>query len=438
MSIYFLPETDELGELTITKEYYRYDVPRAFVANSKLKQKDFLVYWVDEFEDYDTWYYVDFSAGEQIRVENGDIQLRDIFQFKKTAEIKTYYDTDLQPEYTLLSDNEVDLEALPPPGFAVRKISDNEYESYNRPLGSFLSNNEHHEIRLSWNHTKNRKKHIPWHSIQEVFGSWEAIYRTIVDSLDLKKPALQPALSKVGSYRMQFKASHNQELLLTASEIFKTLSESNGSLEGLIRFGIDLSAIESLLSNLSTYNLKFEFLTNSGNPLNTINTDTLIKTAQSLNDYNQTRIGSESIPQADEISRLITLVQKKYNGQQFNSNTENLVARQISYYVSAAKMLSLTKFGGQLTPIGQKLAEAQTPKEQAIILVGLFERSVCGWAWLKYSDVESVYDLKRESAVTFLLERSSGLSENTAKRRAVTLRKWLDTFKAYKSKLDII
>jgi len=437
MSIYFLPETKEFGKLSITKEYYRYDVPRAFVAHSKKLNKDLLVYWADEFEDSDTWYYVDFSNIEQERVENGYIQLRDVFQFKKIFEIKTYFDVDLPAEFKLLTCEEVDHEALPPQGFAVKRLSDNEYTAYNRPLDSFTSNNQYHEIRLSRNSTKKGKKDISWSSVQEIFGSWEAVYRSIVDSLDLKKPSFQPALSGVGSYKMQFKAAHNQEITSKASEIFKTLIESNGSLEELRSFDIDLSTIESLVSNLSTYNLKFEFRTNSGNVLSSIDTADLEDTAQSLNEYNQSRVGSESIPQADEISRIITFVEKRYHGQPFNSNTENLVERQISYYISAARMLGLTKWGGQLTPIGQKLAEAEELKEKATILIDLFERSVCGWAWLKHSNVKSVFELNRESAVPFLLEKSAGLSENTAKRRAVTLRKWLDTFKAYKNTFKI-
>ena len=113
MSIYFLPETEEFGKLSIIKEYYRYDVPRAFVVHSRQLNKDLLVYWVDEFEDSDTWYYVDFSKIEQERVESGFIQLRDAFRFKKIFEIKTYFDIDLAPELKLLTLNEVDYEALP-------------------------------------------------------------------------------------------------------------------------------------------------------------------------------------------------------------------------------------------------------------------------------------------------------------------------------------
>jgi transposase len=236
---------------------------------------------------------------------------------------------------------------------------------------------------------------------------------------------------------MQFKTAHNQELVLKASEIFEVLINSKGSLDELKKFDIDLSTVESLLTNLSTYNLKFELRTNSGNILSSIDTTYLEDTARSLNEYTQGRVGSESIPQADEISRVITLVNKKYVGRPFNSTTEKLVERQISYYISAARMLGLTKLGGQLTPIGQKLAESENPKEEALILIDLFERSVCGWAWLKYSDVKSVFELSRDSAVSFLLEKSAGLSENTAKRRAVTLRKWLDVFKGYKDTFNI-
>jgi transposase len=437
MTAYFLPNTKEFGLLSIIKEYYRYDVPRAFVVHSKKVNKDFLVYWADEFEDSDMWYYVNFNATEQERVENGQIHLRDVFSLKNVHQIKTYFDVELPAELIDLNYDQVDLESLPPEGFAVKKVSETEYVTYKRPVNSFESNEEYHEIRLSKNDTTTGKKAISWNSVQDIFGSWETVYRTIIDSLNLKGPSFQPALSGVGSFKMQFKTAHNQELVLKASEIFEVLINSKGSLDELKKFDIDLSTVESLLTNLSTYNLKFELRTNSGNILSSIDTTYLEDTARSLNEYTQGRVGSESIPQADEISRVITLVNKKYVGRPFNSTTEKLVERQISYYISAARMLGLTKLGGQLTPIGQKLAESENPKEEALILIDLFERSVCGWAWLKYSDVKSVFELSRDSAVSFLLEKSAGLSENTAKRRAVTLRKWLDVFKGYKDTFNI-
>ncbi|MCP4054827.1 MAG: hypothetical protein GY739_17645 [Mesoflavibacter sp.] len=425
-----------MGELELIREYYRYDVPRAFVAKSKLLDKAFLVYWAEEFEDSDTWYYVSYSDIEQERVESGFIQLRDIFQSKSVLEIKTYFDTDTAPEVTVLQENEIDIEVLPPEGIAVRRVSENEYITEKRPIKSFSSSSDYHEIRLVHNES-GTKKVVSWNSVREVFGAWESLYDSIVDSLELKKPAIQPALSGVGSFKMQFKATHNKQIMNVANKLFGELNKSENSLDSLKEFGIDLSSIESLIANLSTYNLQFEFRTNSGAVLSTINAEKLESISSSLNEYNQQRVGSESIPQADEISRIITLVEKRYSGQPFNSTTESLVERQISYYVSAAKMLGLIKLNGQLTPIGQKLAESSNDSDKAIILIELFERSVCGWAWLKFSNVESVFDLNRDSAVSFLLEKSSGLSENTAKRRAVTLRKWLDTFNAYKSEYKL-
>ena len=47
---------------------------------------------------------------------------------------------------------------------------------------------------------------------------------------------------------------------------------------------------------------------------------------------------------------------------------------------------------------------------------------------MKYCDVNTVLNIPPESATSFLLEMSTGLSEDTANRRASSLKQWAITF----------
>jgi hypothetical protein len=65
------------------------------------------------------------------------------------------------------------------------------------------------------------------------------------------------------------------------------------------------------------------------------------------------------------------------------------------------------------------------------LLASQFLSSNVGSSWLKWSNVNDLSDIQSDSAYQFLIEVCPSLSENTAKRRAKTLKSWLEVFLQY-------
>lgn len=428
--MYYLPKSVEFGSLNLKATYSFYDVPRVFVAYSAKKKSNFLAYWIDESESYDDWYYVSINEDEILRLEASLIQLRDIFSYKETFKVRSYFNSKQKSVIEALTYKEIDPEALPPFGITVKKSEqdENKFLLIEKNISDFRFDKDHHEIRLF---RDRGNKTIEWEPVQKIVGSWSKIYVEVTDSLKLKDPSLVPESSELGSYKVKFSAHHNDELISNALKIFNLITDNN--ITELKKLNIDLQVIEELISYLKEYNVKFEIRSSSGATLKIVDPKEIIELDKSLTEYNLETITSSKVPQADELSRLITLVKKLSNNEPFNEESEEITHRQVNYYKTAAFLLGLVKQNGLiLTPLGWKVALASTAKEAYVILAECFENSECGWAWLKHTQSKSVYDLDPNTASDFLLTKSLGLSESTAKRRATTLKSWINEFKSHK------
>jgi hypothetical protein len=417
----FIPKLQEFGTVNLLKIYHQYDIPRTFLVSTKILGLC-VVIWFDENESYDSWYYAPVNDEEIERLERGYVQLRDVFCHKELYEIRTGHCETVKCSFNRLSPSEVDQDALPPPGFAVKVIGEDIFDIEQRKPDSFALDSNSHEIRIS---RPGSNKLIEWEPIEFIFGAWKRLHNNILQTVQniSEDVSAFPDVATTGSYKMQFRSSHNNDVYEGVKKVFDAVKCADGSLDKLKELNVDLSVLEELLLNLIEFNLKFEIRTNSGALIESLNYKLVKKTIHSLNEYNQHIISSDLIPQANEIDRIITYVKNKSKGQPFTSETENITTRQIDYYKSASDMLGLSN-RGTLTPIGWRLSELENEIEIYKILLDRFETSECGWAWLKYAGVRSVLELDPYSAEDFLRRYSTGLSESTIVRRASTLRKW--------------
>lgn len=428
--MYYLPETSTYGKVNIISEYIRYDVPRAFVIKNRLNKKAF-VYWTDEFDDADGWYYVDINDDEQHRVEAGDIQVRDLFNFKNVLSVRTPYDASLPIVENYLSCCDVDQESLPPIGFGFKMVDDGSFELVKKQPGEFKTDNSYHEVRL---YKQKSHKPLSWGAVQRTLGAWGDLCQSLLDFIDPKTADFIPAQAEPGSYLMHFKTSHNHELIQKFSSVATVLATSNPDeiISRIKDINVEPELVENLISVLTENELMFDIRTNSGGAVATINYKSLSDALNSLNEFNQMVVTSDNVPQADDISRVIFYVHCKSMGEPFNSETEHITPRQISYYETAARILGFATKSGVLTPVGHRLAEAYGNEVDSYkIIIDRFETSICGWAWMKYSEVKSVCEIDSSTAADFLLECSKGLSEQTARRRATTLKNWIEKFKQF-------
>lgn len=144
-----------------------------------------------------------------------------------------------------------------------------------------------------------------------------------------------------------------------------------------------------------------------------------------------TYLDSTMVPQANDLNRI-----KKYLDILKSDNVvtvEKLEVsdRQISYYRDACYLLGLiNERYNYLTPIGNKITEISDQNEWLKILRRQFENSECGYLWMKNQNVASISEIDIDSAEQFLLNNASGLSEDTSKRRASTLKGWVTKFKS--------
>ncbi len=134
-------------------------------------------------------------------------------------------------------------------------------------------------------------------------------------------------------------------------------------------------------------------------------------------------IDSADVPQADDINRVFDIVEKIARHEEVSAEAIRITKRQVNYYRRAAKILGLVTESDELTAAGRLIARLGGDARLKTTLV-YFESSICGDAWIRWSGGKNLLDVKPETAIDFLLACVPGLSEETARRRAVTLSAW--------------
>lgn len=423
--MYYLPITNELGELSIEKIYSFYDVPRTFLAKSAKTKEFYLVYWFDESDSFDSWYYAPMNNLEISNLDSGLIQVRDFFINKNIIIISTPYDLS-DCKVDVLPYRSIDSETLPPAGYFVALDEGGEFSVVYNDEKEILNNV--HEIRI---YRDRSEKNIEWEPIQKIVNTWNSLYNKVAKVICNDDFSLIPYTSSIGSYKSKFIAENNDVFISNFIEFLSVLKSSELDYEAIKGLGVDLDDFEALLSSLRTYNYKLEVRSNAGASLFTIDAKKLASEKEKIQEHNQRYFSSELVPQADDIHRVIKLVGSVGNNELFNEESEGITPRQINYYKHAARLLGLVKTNGfVLQPLGWKVFYAQNPKEQISLLAEAFENSDCGWAWMKYCGVERITEIDESTAADFLIEKANGLAVDTAKRRSKTLFSWVKEFKS--------
>lgn len=128
------------------------------------------------------------------------------------------------------------------------------------------------------------------------------------------------------------------------------------------------------------------------------------------------------IPQADDLDLVYGLTSLLASEQSPNTRRLGLVARQVSYYRHAARILGFLDEGFVVTSVGREIARTDKRTRDRLASIG-FRESRVGCAWAEWSGFP-VALIDPETAEPFLLAMSQ-LSESTRLRRVKTLRAWL-------------
>lgn len=143
------------------------------------------------------------------------------------------------------------------------------------------------------------------------------------------------------------------------------------------------------------------------------------------------KLATIEIPQANELDRIITVVDCVAKKATVTPEDLGVSARQVQYYKAAARLLELiTGTGDTVTRAGWLLHVAKGDDDRYRRLCAAFEASPCGQAWLEWAKVAKLKDVPENTAATFLAERSN-LSGDTISRRANTLNVWWEKLRQY-------
>ncbi len=426
-----LPLNTALGELRVTEIYDYFDGPKLFCASNSLDSL-FLVYWCDKKDDgAEGWLYLPITEVKLEALRQSQLSLRDAFlspennglyhvytAINSSDDIATYY-----------SENEIDKLLFPP---------EDEFISYDDISFIGMQSESFDEGKIEWNHEvrirKNNKKTFPSsEAVTSVLYLWTDIIQSVMSSLK-KNQTIYPVMAQPGSFKMKFNTLHKEigdEALVRLNDIIQS---NNDIVEKLYKAEIEPYKLKELFEIAVKFKLKIEISPKNKSQLSKpilINYDEASNWISLLEPVALSVLGTDKIPQANDIEKVVTVLEHKRDGIYITPNMINVTSdRQVKYYTDAGYTLGLLTKDGFLTSQGRFLL-SKDDNMRYVVMADRFESSDVGWSWISWSKINSMVDLNPDTASDFLLKVVPGLSINTAKRRATTLVMWLKVLTPY-------
>jgi hypothetical protein len=418
----FLPLSTMLGKLKIIEVLDWYDGPRLFIAENASSTR-YIAFWADETEEEEIWIYSSVSEHRISGVISGKIDLRSIYtnpedgviflvrlknSDRSAASVETILPCEIEPEL------------LPP--YDDFLVLDKEFFAEHKDLA--MAENTGiltHEINIS---RPRSNAIIGFESLSSVATNWSRLIYSVLNT----SPILVSA--SVGSLVVELQTDAGDKLpnffgrlrklvdSPTCKNINKNLSDQECKILELF--------LESLHKDRLTLSTRITSMPDQ-HPL-VLSLPIIHELRLALINFNQQRVESIEVPQANDLNRLFRMLELIDNGEINIGYQLSLSPRQVEYYQQAARILDLLNENDMITSRGKYLLNLPQVSDRYKVAMLLFESSPVGFAWLSYCDQQSVMTLDPESALNFLESQSSNLSTNTIERRSKTLRAWVLTF----------
>lgn len=420
----FLPLGTSLGKLKIIEVLDWYDGPRLFIAESASGIR-YIAFWADETEDEDLWLYSSVSEHRISSIVSGKLDLRSIYT-KPEDEIifliRLRSNSQSSASVETIYPSQIDQELLPP------------YDDFLAlDEGFFAESNGFataentglliHEINIS---RPRSNATIGFESLSSVATNWSRLIHSVLNT----SPVL--VSTSVGSLIVELQTDTGDEL----STFFNRLQTLINS-PTYEHINNNFSDQECKLLELFLASLHKDRLTLSTKITSLPDQPSLVLSHTVINelrlaliDFNQQRVESIEVPQANDLNRLFRMLELIDNGENNIGYQLSLSPRQVKYYKQAARILDLLNENALITSRGKYFLNLPQVSDRYKVAMLLFESSPVGFAWLSYCNRQSIMTLDPESALDFLASRSSNLSTNTIARRSKTLRAWVLTFQA--------
>jgi hypothetical protein len=414
----FLPVNTFLGKLRIVEVLDWYDGPRLFIAEN-VSGSRYVAFWADEQENENLWLYSSVSENRIASLVSGQLDLRSIYTDPEDEVIFLIRLTnDQQSSIDTIVPDQLEQDLLPP--YEDFLVSNEAFFSENDSVVAEYTNTLIHEV------TVNRPRSsavIAFEALASVVTNWSKLIHSVLSA----PPILVNA--SVGSLIIELQTEAEPKLpnflnslrILMDSPTSEQIS-ANLSHQECKRLELFL---ESLHKDKLTLSIKI--ILEAEQPSLVMSHSLIHPLRLALIDFNQRRIESIEVPQADNLDKLFRMLELMRDGESNLGYHLSLSPRQIAYYKHAGRILDLLNESGSISSRGQYFINLSSVERYKFAML-LFESSPVGFAWLHYCNVTSALNLDRDSAGAFLTSQCSDLSTATIGRRAQTLRYWVTLF----------
>lgn len=283
----------------------------------------------------------------------------------------------------------------------------------------------------------NPQENKSWSVVAHAVDKLERLFQEVADETFKKittLPTFTPAQAIPGSWTiiLHIDLSTNQSYLL--ANAIKSLSSAEYVDNEINAFIVD--SWQDCVAQLKENELQVNLAVSTNNPelyfVNSISTEDIPKVEESV--QQNIRVLSHDIPQADNLERVLdfaslliqypsspSIVRQKF------LDIDGITERQFFYYLRAVEILGLANERQEPTASCYILHRLQNEAKKRFLAYQFISSNV-GSAWFNWQNANDLSDIQPESATEFLLEVCPSLAEETAKRRAKTLKSWLNIF----------
>jgi hypothetical protein len=414
----------QLGTLEVVEVYDYYDGPKFFTVRD-VTGRFYVVYWCDIENEAEGWLYLPISEHRLDDLRRKNISAHEAFSEPEIGYWLVYTRVKPRAEESIQFYNTetVNHDFFPPEGMFVEHIDVVE-------KGGANWNHELYIERDSLTTTPSAEV------AAEIFTLWTTLIESTMNLIS-KSQSTHITSALPGSLEVKVGSSNVDVTYEALSLIDRVVSEHQNDVnlvEQLYSAGIEPYKLRALFEAVRRNKLKISITPRALGVLDKSivftheNSEIWIRRLEPLISK---ILGTDKIPQADEISKIIDIVNFKKDGIEITPELLGVTERQVRYYEDAAISLGVLDKNRDLSSIGYFIGSQNSDDEKYSALAIRFESSDCGWSWIKWSGVNSLVDLVEDTAESFLIDVAPGLSENTAKRRASTLRLWLRKLKPH-------
>lgn len=402
-------EDKNLGILTYHNVYAYYGEPLIFTALDQFG-RFYFCYSLGEENNSDLWIVVPTSEELVNKLEQKDIPI--IKMLVQSAVSKVY----------LLS---ISLENLQTTSELVvaSKLS---FELPSEDV--FISNNVNYDGSRQFTHRIRIALENSNRLTTKILSSLSDAFSSVCEALQLK---FIPKDAVIGSFVYRVKTKiRNDAVPENSYELLSQVANRERFLSHLDNRCFDLKSVNTLFNLLEKYKATIQLIDeNSTQKIVELNYQYANEVIPDIQERLSSYLDSSMVPQANDIETVKKYVELLNKNNIVTADSLGIVDRQVAYYYDACRILNLVD-NYRLTPTGIKVAKLKSKDEWLNILKEQFEKSYCGYFWMIKSGVDNILNIDENSAEDFILNNVSGLSANTAKRRATTIRKWIQEFKS--------